>query len=194
VRDYTWLVDEEVENGNNVSLIFGSNFLRSGKAAQVFLFAGQFFSFELSRDQAARLELKPNTVRQLIDKRYDRTDTPLLAELSTLKIDGSDVLDRSKKITGSVACRTLAKGRGQLALRLSYRGTDGYVASFHYLDKGGVDGKRKLAFSFSPIDYSRAGPLVLFLDLCTVIERHGRLPDIVRHSNTLGVLVQVVDR
>src|SRR5262249_10824265 len=101
VRQMEELMDEALEEGEDVWLTCGAGQLRSGKAAQVVLFGGLFFVFELSTAQARQLGLEPTSTRLSRNRRLGQRRQKPLAELSDVRFDGS--LDGGKPITGQVS-------------------------------------------------------------------------------------------
>jgi hypothetical protein len=195
VRDMTEVVDEALEKGEDLSLTFGPGLMKSGKATIVYLFAGQFFAFELSAAQAQQLKVNSRGTRVYTTKREDRRQAKPAAQLSDLKFEGGATLEGSKKVTGQVSFRTLAKSDEKFALRFSYCVPGHNRSSFHYLDDGLPAKPGSIPFSFGainrPDDKKKfTGPLVVFVDLVTVKEKGGNV-EITTYSNTIGKLVDV---
>jgi hypothetical protein len=194
VKDMTEAIDQELEEGQDVSLTFGPGLMKSDKATIISLFAGEFFSFELTNAQATQHGVSKSGASVYASKRSDRR-APANAKLASLKIDSAPNLEGNKKITGQVSVQALQKSDEKFAVRLSYRIQGKNSSSFHYLDKPLSDMPEPIRFSFSAVNDARdqkphRGPLVAYVDLCTVKEKGGNV-EVVLYSNTIGVLVDV---
>jgi hypothetical protein len=194
VEDMAELIQSEIAKGQTFSLTFGPNLMKSGQPHQLHLFAGKFFKFRLTAEQARRLDVDggslthasgPSSHKEL------RGDT--LVKLSAPQFQGGNTLKGSQRMTGQVTCETLKNTGGQYAIRLSYY-TSGNRMSFHYPDSLPVT-NGQLSFDVSAVNSAEdrekfSGPLVVFMDLCTVKENNGEIT-VTLHSETVAVLVDV---
>jgi hypothetical protein len=122
----------------------------------------------------------------------DKTVLPLTARLRDLTIDNAGRFVGSAKVTGRVTCQTLGRVPARLALRLSNQTRP----NFSYIDTL-PSPEGELRFSFPPLhdpkdEKKEFGARAVFLDLCTVAQAGGPF-SMSLHSNTLGMLVDVVD-
>ncbi len=194
VRDMTDQIDSQIDKVNNLSLTFGGGLTKSDKACQLNIWAGQFFVFELTDDQAKQLGVGDKSVDFTTGtKHLDKRKTPALVKLQNPKLDGGANVDGGKPVAGKVKFKVTTKPTEQLALRLSYAVGESTSSSFTYLDAGLPDDDA-ISFSFSPINKDSnkayAGPLVLFVDLVTVKNVDSDV-QVTILSNTTAVLVDV---
>jgi hypothetical protein len=113
--------------------------------------------------------------------------------LSHLVINGADALDVSRDITGSVAYRRHGPIPQGLCLRLIYFPGEIRRSSFDHLAGQQVTADGALSFSFGSVGFSNprhAGPLVVFLELCSE-SKSIDAPDPIIESNTLTALIFV---
>jgi WD40 repeat protein len=198
VRDTAQMVDAEVTKVNSLTFTFGKGQTRSGKGYQLIIWAGQFFVFELTDDQLKSLDIDSDTTRVQTGTRHlDRREVAPLVQIERPKLDGGTSLDGKKAVSGEVAFKATKQLPKGLAVRLSYVGPGGTVGQFQYLEKGLPENAATVPFRFKAInsegdsdDKDIAGPLVLFLDLCTVDDTKD-FPEVTILSNTVALLVDV---
>ncbi len=197
VRDMTDQIDSQIDKVNNLSLTIGGGMTKADTPYQLNIWAGQFFAFELTDDQATALGVGNKSIDVSTGtKHLDRRLSPALVKLQTPKIDGAPNLDGGAKVTGTVKFKAATKPTEQVAVRLSYMVGQSTSSSFQYFDNG-LPEDDTIHFSFSPInkdnkDKPFAGPLVLFVDLVTVKEVNNDA-QVTILSNTTAVLVDVTN-
>ncbi len=192
-------IDKDVKADKYFTVALGSDLVKSGKPQLVFGFAGELFVFELSGARAKKLRLGALDADYATagGKRLDKRTADPVAKLESPEIKNANRLGRKKKITGRVACQTLRARKGKYALRLSYQAGGSWTHQFYPLKKLPKE-KGTLRFSFKSLGTGKggksfAGPVAVFLDLCTLKQKAGGT-EIKIHSNTVGMLVDVVDK
>ncbi len=182
---------------NYISYTFGPGLMKSGKAHQLLVWAGQVFTFQLTDEQAARLQPKIEP----FSSRYENGNigreqryTPPLAKLSSPVIKDAKELDPEQTIEGAVEVNIQTEFPKEIVLRLSYRAVGATVRRYFYPKEELGKGTTKLRFSFGGLKSKneesrvKSQPLVLFLDLC-IVPQQGQVDKIL--SNTVAVLVDV---
>jgi hypothetical protein len=193
-------IDKDIKDEKYFTVALGSDLVKSGKPQLVFGFAGELFVFELSGARAKKLGLGAFDADYATagGKRLDKRKAKPAAKLEVPEIKNASRLNRNKKITGQVACETLRPGKRTYALRLSYQVGGSWTHQFYPLNKLPSKKKGTFRFSFKPLatgkdDRTFAGPVALFLDLCTLKQKAGST-EIRIYSNTVGLLVDVVGK
>jgi hypothetical protein len=169
-------------------LHLGTGLVKSQKQTLLCGWGGELFVFELTADQEKISPLNPNSsVLQTIWGNEPIRGRPQV-KLSPPDFDQADKLDPAKKITGSVAFKKLAQGKGPYNLRLilmNGRGT--------YQQAIGAalpEDKTPLKFSFRSLNESlieHTGPLPVVMDVVSA-----ELPGLsVPVSNSVAVLLNV---
>lgn len=167
------LIHTNLDSGNDWLASFGAETMKSGKACQIHVFAGQFHVVQLTPAQAGKLLSGPGAISVLSGKRGYKVEAPQIT-LKSVRIDNSSKFDPARKITGEVSYKIVGKLPSKVSLRLSYRMGTSASSSFHHLDATPDEKEGKIRFSFSPLAGDddktklKAGPLVVFVDLCTV--------------------------
>lgn len=201
IRTTTKCIDDSIDQGEVLSLRFGSRLTTSGQAEEMWLFAGQLFSVKYSDEQARQLDQGESSLDTYHAPRHEKMAETPSAQLSNLRFDNAKSIAGSQKVTGSVMCKVLNATSQQIAVRMWFHHGNTSVAGYFYLPHGLQDGELK--FSFDPInpDHGAAiidqppssdvvsGPLVVFVDVCESETQDGQ--PAVLHSNTLGALLNV---
>jgi hypothetical protein len=184
-------VDKDLAAGQYFVLTLGRDLMKSGKACQVYAFAGKFFTFELSPRQAKKLGLEPAGLSYATANvpGQNRRDRRPLVKLGKPRLKS----DRATgKITGTVMCRTLRRKAGEYGLRISYQAEGEWTVQLFPLRK--LPKKQaRLRFALDRVGKnpkSSRGPVVLFLDVCSVKQKDGQASFTV-HSNTVAQLLDV---
>lgn len=193
VSDMSELIQSEVAEGKPFSITMGPKLVKSGQPYQLHVFAGTFFKFRLTAEQARRLDLGDSSLTYSSGPASREMKGETLVKLGVPQFKNGTTIKGSEHITGSVDCETLAKNGEEIALRLSYY-TTGNRMSFHYPESLPVN-NGQVAFDFGEINSADgqekfSGPVVVFMDLCTVKENNGNIT-VTLHSDTVAVLVDV---
>lgn len=200
VRDTSEQVDADIGRVNNLTLTYGSGLTRSGRPCQLCVWAGQFFAFELTNDQAKALGTGPSSMSYTTGtKQRDRRQTPPAVIISKPGLRDAQNLDGKADVSGAVTFKASGPLPEKSAIRMSFEVGQSTTSRFQYLDGGlPADGKL-LTFAFKGINADRAkgekdfaGPLVLFFDLCTVKEKDQAV-EVTILSNSVAGLVDVKD-
>ena len=195
VTDMTELIDRSIQAHENFLLSFGENLIQSGKPHVLASWDGQVFVFQLSPEQARRMDLKSSSVNQTTGKMRAKREVPPLARVAQAKVTNATHLDGSQKTNGEVNCQILSPLPNNTAVRLSYSRKGSTTSSFYYAKNLPSEGETKISFSFpainSPSDKERfSGPLPAFLDLATINQANNNV-EIKLISNTVGVLLDI---
>ena len=199
VKDMTSVMDDATKDGFNVNLSFGKNLMKSGKFQSISLWSGQFISFSLTDQQAAKIDLKESSVDTNTAKRQDKRAAKPIFALSELKFNelNQGTIAGSTKLTGTLKCQLLGKlepGK-TYALRQGYR-TKVNVLRFHYYEEHPTAEGVAIVFRFNEINEPDAdpyvGPMPVFMDICSVAQSGNDL-DIELLSNSLGTLFDVTN-
>ncbi|MBY0528203.1 MAG: hypothetical protein K2R98_32710 [Gemmataceae bacterium] len=187
-------IDNDVRDNRNYCVGFGNELTRSKKPYLLYSFSGQFYVFELTDTQARELEISPrgNSYSTLSVNRDQRV-APSLVQIAKPSIDNARGIDGTKPLTGKVSLKLLNSLPANTAVRLCYSAGGSTSCLFHYLDNlPQKDGE--VSFSFKPINAERekkvVGPLVVFIDLCTVRQVNGQV-EIKVLGNTQGIMLEV---
>jgi hypothetical protein len=194
------LVQNNLDQGHDWVLTFGPAVMRSGRAYQVHVFAGRFYTFALSEAQARKRLSGPAGITLSEGERCYQVQTPQII-LKSVRIDGSCQLDPHKKITGTVSYKLKGDLPAGVSLRLSYRVGNSFTQTFCRLSETLDRQEGTCRFSFSPLhgdDDSEAklktGPLVVFVDVCTVTQlQEDPYIEVKVLSNSAGVLLDVAE-
>jgi hypothetical protein len=124
-KDLKALLEENVDENTGFLVWLRPGVVKAGKATVLCGWDGDFFVFEVSPEQA--MDFPPKDIWVQHVPYSDQLRKPRQFTLSALKIDSAANPDPAKKITGSVACKRLAAGGGQFALRLTQVGPKGDV-------------------------------------------------------------------
>jgi hypothetical protein len=195
VADMSEVVDDALDDNDNLTLTFGSGLVKSGRATSLSLFGGDFFLFELSAAQAQRLGLEPKSTSAETYKRSGQRQE-IVAKLDGLKFDGGTGLDGGQRITGHVDVQRLKATDEKFAVRITYRANGSTTMGFHYLEEPLPAAKGPVKFSFSAVNGKEdekkfAGPMPVFVDLCTVKDNGGGDVEILVYSNTVASVLDV---
>src|SRR5262249_15786740 len=97
--------------------------VKSGKWMVLCGWDGDLFDFEVPPEQAEAMGFPPGSDVDVHSVPYgEQLRKPRQFTVAALKIDNAAKFDPAKKITGSVVCKRLAVGEGNLALRLTLAG------------------------------------------------------------------------
>ena len=186
------------EQHRDCSALLGPALTRRGKPYLVHSVSGECFVFELSLEQARRLEIQHNMLVRIIGhEREERgRQPPRIVSLEQLGMEHNSVVHRSELITGTLRFKMHTSYAFQLAIRLSYDSPRGPWISSRFLCPR-VAMSDSVNFSFprfasatGETDAKYAGPVALFFQLCGHIQ-----PDDpewwVPISDIRGVLVNV---
>jgi hypothetical protein len=189
-----WIAKEIANKNPNMTISIGSQLLNVGYPITLKTFAGEFFTFPLTEEDAKALDFEPTNFTMASTSRMD-IRRPAIAELSNIVINSADNLDGSAKVTGKCTIKAGDNVPGRkYAVRFSYRG-QGNTESFSYLEKDLGAGTTDVAFSFDAINDDDkkdkfSGPLAVLLDLATIEEKDGNY-EINVFSNTVPLLLHV---
>ena len=129
-------LDAAIESRVNCSFIIGHGVVGSGKPYWVWCFCGEFFAFELTPQQAARLRVPDQGFVCATGKRqYDQEQRPApTVWIEHVEVNQAAVLDRSLPITGTLRYRTDQFLLDPLAIRVVFEppGRRGHI-NFHHL-------------------------------------------------------------
>lgn len=185
---------ESLEKGNNIMFTFDAGAMKSKQATLVSVFSGELFVFPLSLKQTLQLKIKDGSVDFFENPRPDRTQLPLVAQISDLKIDDASSLSGRKMLSGQFTCQNMQNNADKYAVRLAFRIAPNNQQRFHHLEQPLPNGNGTVRFSFPSLvdkdDPAYVGPLPVYVTLCKVSEIKGKV-DIALHSNTLGLLLNV---
>ncbi|MGA7919561.1 MAG: hypothetical protein WCA38_07795 [Candidatus Acidiferrales bacterium] len=196
VKDMTDLIEDEFGEGNVVSLTFGTGLMKSGTAHQIWIFAGEFFAFEFSMQQAKQADAEKSSVTQFSVSLRDRCAAAPAAKLESFDVDDAESVAGIKPLTGKVSLRDFKDADGKYALRLFFRTSDLNHSRFFYLNDPEQFKTGTAHFEFGAINKPGdtkifAGPLVAFLNLCSVAQ-NGQNVEVTLYSNTVATLLNVV--
>jgi hypothetical protein len=199
-------VDKDLDDGNDFAFTFGPGVMSSGKAYQVHVFAGQFHTFPLTIPQVKQVLSGPDRVDYAGGKRGYKIETARVS-LDQLRVDNGNNLDPAKKLTGQVSYQVRQKPDSKIAIRLTYRWEGSTYQLFDHRADGLPNDKGTLTFSVGPMaddnDKDRpklVGPLVVFVDLCTIAEEPSpelggvKIPTVKVLSNSVPALLDVAAR
>jgi hypothetical protein len=184
-------MDKDIAKGQYFVLTLGPEVMKSGKPFQVYGFADQFFTFKLRPAQVKRLGLEQAGVSYATAgaRGLNRREATPLVKLGKPRVTS----DRAGgKINGQIVCRTVLAKAGKYGLRVSYQ-VDGEWTQQLFPLKKLPKKKARLRFALDRIGKGKkpyAGPVVLFLDVCSVREKNGQASFAI-HSNTVGKLIDV---
>jgi hypothetical protein len=194
-KDMAKMIEQEVGRVNNLKLTFAPDLMKSGKAHELHLWAGEVFVFPLNNDQARRLALKRGEVR--VDRGPNARDLRARTapvKLGKLTLTGGAALDGARPTTGKLVIEVVAPPQKPVALRLAYTVGGRTTAHYHHLPAGLKKGAQEVSFKFGPINGGgrppHAGPVVVFVEACEVANKGGGV-EVTILSNTLAQLVDV---
>jgi hypothetical protein len=165
--------------------------VKSGRPTILAGRGADFFTFELPEGVPAIDDSTTALVVTAEQSQEFHPDPPI--RLSNLQIDQKLTLAGDRDVMGSMAYQVRTPVAGRLACRLTFM--LGAVTRTHYwlLEEDRLAGKGTLTFQFDALqsgDKRRAGPTVLFVDVCSMNEP-GRKAKAFVLSNTLADLVIV---
>jgi hypothetical protein len=173
-----------------MSILFGSNLMKSGRVTQLTIDAGQCFIMDFNEEQAARLGIRPSTIRSWTHNLQARRAEKPVIELDAPTFHGIGKLDPMKNLTGTVIIRGLDRLQDEtFTLRLAIRDRDLNITKFaNYPNK---EGAGALPFAFKPAGdrMKESRPVVVCMDVCRVKTEAGKEPEIEVLSNTVAVVV-----
>jgi serine/threonine protein kinase len=186
-------LDAQLVPGKAFVLRLGRKLVKSGRPTILAGREDDFFTFELPDGVPAIGDLTTALAVTAEQSQEFHPDPPV--RLSDLKIDQKRTLAGDRDVTGSMAYRVRTPVAGRLACRLTFM--LGTLTRTHYwlLEEDRLAGQGELTFQFDPLqgdDKRRAGPTILFLDVCSFNEP-GRKTKAFVLSNTLADLVIVQD-
>jgi serine/threonine protein kinase len=185
-------LDAQLVKGKAFVLRLGRKLVKSGRPTILAGREDDFFTFELPEGVPAIDDLTTSLVVTAEQNQEFHPDPPV--RLSDLQIDQKFNLTGDRELTGSMAYQARTPVAGRLACRLTV--LLGASTRTHYwlLDKDRLAGQGVLTFAFDAFqgEDRRAGPTILFLDLCSFNEP-GRKAKAFVLSNTLADLVIVQD-
>ncbi len=169
----------------------------------LWLINGSFQTFHLTEPQAKSLEFNDATIPTYMGGHAEKISDKPVARLSDVVIDNADKIDGSKKITGTVSCKTLARSSDQYVIRIWYvdhkSGSTPRKPGLDATNISSVPGKLpengKVKFSFnlddSPgLSHGYKGALVVFVSLCKFTPTPDGLEPTF-YSNTLGTVINI---
>lgn len=151
--DFLKWLDNALQRGVGCSFVVGRELTRSGHPFLVYCFCGELFAFQLTRQQAARLNPRENTllsVRGLNEQSHGpHPEAPV--RLEKVVVDNAQALDRSARVTGAVTYRTERHWFVPLAVQAVCEppGRTNMVFYHHLL--GLPQGEGEFRFSLSPL-------------------------------------------
>ncbi len=188
-------IREKLDAGSDLVATFGAGVMKQGKATQLIVFAGRFYAVPLSAEQASALLRDGATFDITPHKRWYLVGTPQAA-LKGLKIADAKALDPTKRVTGTVNLDITGTLPAKALLRMTFRTPKGSTELFTRLPEGARSGP--LSFSFQPMlseadkDLNLSGPMVVFIDICTVEERTpGSDSEVKMHSTPVGTMLNM---
>jgi hypothetical protein len=191
------MIAASLDEGGDCVTTFGPAVMKSGKAYQVHVFAGKFHRYQLTEARAKRLLSGPKGITFAGGKRNYRVEEPRLL-IKEARIDGARAHDPRKKVIGEVEYELKGELPANVAVRLTYRVGKTSSQLFHHLAKLPAQKKGKLRLSFAPLqgekdtDAKVSGPLVVFLDICTVAQlKQDPYIEVKVYSNSKPVLIDV---
>jgi len=187
-------ISDTLDEGRNVGVLLSAELAKSGKAQWGLSWAGVFFVFDLTPEQARRYGLEPEVVvTQQGARRNDQRLAQPAAQLDRLHIDNVAAQPGDRDLTGSVTLQLYGASRSDLLLRVSYKLKGSTVEVTKPLRELPADGR--VLFTIDPINRPDRkevydGPLPVFVDVC-VEKGEGINRQLLVVSNTLGVLVDI---
>lgn len=180
-----WL-DNALQRGVGCSFVVGRELTRSGHPFLVYFFCGELFAFQLTRQQAARLNPDETTLlsaRGLNEQSHSPHPEPLV-RLEKVVVDNAHALDRSAPLTGTVTYRTERTWFLPLAIQAVCEppGRNNTVF-FHHLFRL-PQGEGAIQFSLSPLGDLKdqtndpfVGALPLFFQMVLIGEPEKEPPE-----------------
>jgi hypothetical protein len=187
-------IDEALKDGRDVTVLVPSRLSKSGKAFYGTTFAGVFFAFELTEDQARRAGFDPEgVITRQGPKRGSARQAQPLVHLDRLSIDNAARVSGDRSLTGSAVCHFFAEPRGELVVRITYKLKGSTVEITKPLRDLPQDGVLRLSIDAINRDNKdpHAGPLPLFVDVCSV-SGTGFDRKLTVVSNTQSLLLDVI--
>lgn len=169
-RDVNSSVVEALNSGRHVAVLVSSGAANDGKAWYGVTWAGDFFAFELSEQQARQCELPPGDVFVQKGQEINDEHTTHVAQIEGLQIDKADAVHGGKAVRGSVKCRVDGELPADLYLRMAFVRNDVLMIEAQPVTAIPADGVLRFETSaINPVlDKPHVGPIPFFVDLCIV--------------------------
>ena len=179
-ENFLQYLDGAMESRVNSSFMIGRKLIGSGKPFWVWCFCGEFFAFELTPQQAARLHVADNLLvcAKGVHEYDQRPSVAPTVFLENVEVKRAAALDRSSPIAGTLRYRTDQFFVEPLAIQVIFEppGRASCTHFHHFFNLPPPEGT--LPFSVAPFgelqDENRtpfAGVLPLFIQIWTTGER-----------------------
>lgn len=188
-------VDDDLTEEGNFVLTFGPGVTKTGKPFIVVVFDGQLYKFELSMDQMRRAVSGPDRVKYMFAGRGNyKREADRRISVKGPQFNSASSIDPRQPMTGKLAFT--GKLPGEFAVRMTYHLDEKTTGqAFHHVDNAPASAQGTIPFTFGPIQKEGkakiGGPVVVFLDLCTITQEPFKNLEIKVFTNSVAVLLDL---